>query len=69
MWIILGTGITFVLTLVFSFAKASSRAEEITVNHREELLARENDGGKGFAEGTIPEKNSGEQQVNNEKES
>ncbi|MDN3450109.1 hypothetical protein QMA09_07895 [Planococcus sp. APC 3906] len=42
MWTFLIGGIVIVLTVVFSLGKASSRGEEITKNHRQELMKRNN---------------------------
>lgn len=41
MWVALAGGAAVIFGFVFSFAKASSRAEKITERHREELLNRE----------------------------
>ncbi len=40
MWVLLTGGIVFMLTLVFSLGKASSKREKVAHGHREELLAR-----------------------------
>lgn len=42
MWALLIGGIGIVLTIVFSLAKTSSRGEEMTKNHRQELMERKN---------------------------
>lgn len=39
---IIGAGIVFTFTLIFSLAKASSKGERLAEQHREELLARKN---------------------------
>ena len=40
MWGVLGAGAIFVLALVMSLAKASSRGERLAEQHREELVNR-----------------------------
>lgn len=40
MWVAIGAGVSMVLGVVFSLAKASSRAESAADKHREELMAR-----------------------------
>ncbi|WP_186725521.1 hypothetical protein [Planomicrobium sp. CPCC 101110] len=40
MWGVFMSGGVFVLAIVFSLAKASSRSEKITESHRTELLSR-----------------------------
>lgn len=41
MWAIVTGGIAFMLTIVFSLGKASSKREKVAHGHREELLARQ----------------------------
>ncbi|ANU27609.1 hypothetical protein [Planococcus versutus] len=41
MWAIVTGGIVFMLTIVFSLGKASSKREKVAHGHREELLARQ----------------------------
>ncbi|MGH2317080.1 hypothetical protein ACRC6Q_04890 [Planococcus sp. SE5232] len=40
MWTLITGGFLFVMAVVFSLGKASSKREDATYNHREELLAR-----------------------------
>lgn len=40
MWSAIVSGGLFILAIIFSLAKASARADNITESHREELLAR-----------------------------
>ncbi|MGO1057732.1 hypothetical protein ACTL32_01245 [Planococcus sp. FY231025] len=40
MWAIILSSITIFLTIIFSLAKASSRGEEMSKRHREELQER-----------------------------
>ncbi|WKA57734.1 hypothetical protein QWY16_14690 [Planococcus shenhongbingii] len=40
MWGLIISGITFIVAMTFSLAKASSRREVISIQHREEILAR-----------------------------
>ncbi|ANU13912.1 hypothetical protein [Planococcus halocryophilus] len=42
MWALITGGLMFGMTVIFSLGKASSRREEATRSHREELLARSN---------------------------
>ena len=43
MWALITGGFMFVMAVVFSLGKASSKREDATRNHREELLARSKD--------------------------
>ena len=46
MWALITGGFIFVLAVVFSLGKASSKREEVAHGHRQELLARENETGQ-----------------------
>ncbi len=56
MWALLIGGIGAVLTVVFSLARTSSRGEEITKNHRQELMERRNKDGLSNQEDTSNQK-------------
>lgn len=43
MWALITGGFMFVMAIVFSLGKASSKREDAARSHREELLARSND--------------------------
>ena len=43
MWALITGGFVFVMAVVFSLGKASSKREDATHSHREELLARSDD--------------------------
>ncbi|AIY06241.1 hypothetical protein Plano_2276 [Planococcus sp. PAMC 21323] len=45
MWALLTGGFVFGMTVLFSLGKASSKREEATHSHREELLARSENSG------------------------
>ncbi|WP_394121457.1 hypothetical protein [Planococcus donghaensis] len=44
MWALITGGFMFVMAVIFSLGKASSKREDATQNHREELLARSKGG-------------------------
>ncbi|MBX0313326.1 hypothetical protein [Planococcus glaciei] len=54
----IGAGFAVVLTFFFALAKASSRGDRISAEHREELLARKNADGQSMYHGQFNEKNA-----------
>jgi len=46
MWALIAGGFMFVLAVVFSLGKASSKREDVAHSHRQELLARGNEAGQ-----------------------
>ena len=46
MWALITGGFVFVMAVIFSLGKASSRREDVAHSHRQELLARGNETGQ-----------------------
>lgn len=62
MWALLTGGFMFVTTIIFALGKASSKREDASRSHREELLARNKDSVAKETVVTISDSESVEQQ-------